>query len=229
MDEKKNVLARLLAVQQDLKAPKGQYNSFGKYKYRSCEDILQAARPLCNANGLILSMRDSIECIGNRYYIKAEVTVTDIDSGETFSTQAMAREEDSKKGMDGAQVTGASSSYARKYALCAMFAIDDTKDADTDEYARQNAQNRPQQAKPQQEYNPPAGVQKGAENGDMRNIVLKRLIDTAKQNGIGNDVMKVLISGKYDKDSTKEMTLDEICDLANNLLKYFKELEASVA
>lgn len=131
------VHAKLIAVQRELKAPKNQYNSFGKYKYRSCEDILQAARPLCNDNGCTLTLRDEVEAVGNRFYIKATAVITDSETGESVTTQAYAREEESKKGMDGAQVTGTSSSYARKYALCALFAIDDTKDADTDEYAKQ--------------------------------------------------------------------------------------------
>lgn len=131
------VMQKLLAVQKDLKAPKNQYNSFGKYKYRSCEDILQAARPLCNDNGCVLTLSDEIVVEGSRFYVKATAAVIDIETDEKFCVSAYAREEESKKGMDGAQVTGTSSSYARKYALCALFAIDDTKDADTDEYAKQ--------------------------------------------------------------------------------------------
>lgn len=124
------VYAKLAAVQAALKAPKGQYNSFGKYKYRSCEDIVESVKPLLKQNGLLLTMTDEIEHIGDRFYVKAIATVIDIEDGSMVSVSASAREEDSKKGMDGSQVTGASSSYARKYALNGMFAIDDTKDSD---------------------------------------------------------------------------------------------------
>lgn len=116
-------------IQLRLKAPKSQYNSFGKYNYRNCEDILEAVKPLLSEHKLFINISDTVECIGNRYYIKATVTLSDGEN--SISSQAYAREEESKKGMDGSQVTGASSSYARKYALNGMFAIDDTKDSDT--------------------------------------------------------------------------------------------------
>ena len=120
---------KMADIQLRLKAPKGQYNSFGKYSYRNCEDILEAVKPLLSEHKLYINISDEVECIGGRFYVKATVTVSD---GETcITSQAYAREEESKKGMDGSQVTGASSSYARKYALNGMFAIDDTKDSDT--------------------------------------------------------------------------------------------------
>lgn len=126
-----NIYEKLLAVQTELKAPKGQYNSFGKYKYRSCEDILEALKPVLAKYKASVYITDSIEFIGDRHYIKATVTFVDAENGQPISTTAYAREEESKKGMDGSQVTGASSSYARKYALNGMFAIDDTKDSDS--------------------------------------------------------------------------------------------------
>lgn len=125
------MLKKLLAVQTALKAPKGQYNSFGKYSYRSCEDILEALKPLLAEQGLVLTISDSLELIGERYYVKATVNLADIESKVSIDSVAYAREEETKKGMDGSQITGAASSYARKYALNGMFCIDDTKDADT--------------------------------------------------------------------------------------------------
>lgn len=119
---------KVVAVQSELKAPKGQYNSFGKYNYRSCEDILEGVKPLLNKYGLYLTINDAVELIGDRYYIKATATLFDGDN--CISTSAYARESLDKKGMDSSQVTGATSSYARKYALNGLFAIDDTKDAD---------------------------------------------------------------------------------------------------
>lgn len=123
----KAIYAALMAVQSELKAPKGQENTFGKYRYRSAEDILEAVKPLLKANGLYLRISDTVELIGDRYYVKATVTVVDIATGDAESATAYAREQTEKKGMDAAQVTGATSSYARKYALNALFGIDDTK------------------------------------------------------------------------------------------------------
>ena len=127
--EKINLTEKLRNIQKELKAPKGQYNSFGKYAYRSCEDIFEAVKPLLDKNGLILRMTDSLEYIGDRYYIKATAILTDGDS--FIENVGYAREEETKKGMDGSQITGASSSYARKYALNGLFLIDDVKDSDS--------------------------------------------------------------------------------------------------
>lgn len=128
---------KLLNIQTELKAPKGQYNSYGGYKYRSCEDILEAVKPLLKANKCVLNISDEIANIGERYYIRAAATITDAEGDESYTNVAYAREEETKKGMDGAQITGTASSYARKYALNGLFLIDDTKDADTDEHAKQ--------------------------------------------------------------------------------------------
>ena len=125
------MLKRLLAVQTALKAPKGQYNSFGKYHYRSCEDILEALKPLLSEHNLVLTISDSLEMIGDRYYVKAVANLSDVESKISVEAVAYAREEETKKGMDGSQITGTASSYARKYALNGLFCIDDTKDADT--------------------------------------------------------------------------------------------------
>lgn len=122
-------IEKIVAIQSELKAPKGQYNSLGKYNYRSCEDILEGVKPLLTKHGLVLTIQDSIDLIGDRFYIKATATIT--DGKERLSTSAYARESLDKKGMDASQVTGATSSYARKYALNGLLAIDDTKDADT--------------------------------------------------------------------------------------------------
>lgn len=129
---------KLIHIQSRLKAPKGNYNSFGKYKYRSCEDILEAVKPLLAEEGLTLTLSDGIEQIGDRYYVRATASLYENDNLIEI-VSAYAREEDAKKGMDASQITGTASSYARKYALNGLFLIDDTKDADTDEYASQTA------------------------------------------------------------------------------------------
>jgi hypothetical protein len=126
-----NIYEKLTEVQNELKAPKSKYNSFGKYNYRSCEDILEAVKPILKAKRLAMTVKDDVFNIGDRFYIMATVTVFDCESEEKVTTTAYAREDADKKGMDGSQITGSSSSYARKYALNGMFAIDDTKDADS--------------------------------------------------------------------------------------------------
>ncbi len=139
--------SKLIKVQATLNAPKGQYNSFGKYAYRSCEDIMGAVKPLLAEHGLVQFVSDEIVLIGDRYYVKAIVTVT--DGKESHTATAFARESLQKKGMDDAQITGATSSYARKYALNGMYNIDDTKDADTNEYRQQATQKANQVVKQQ--------------------------------------------------------------------------------
>ena len=126
-----NIYEKLRIVQTELKAPKGQYNAFGKYAYRSCEDILEALKPSLDKVRLVLTISDELTQLADRIYVKAVATLINIDNpGETLSTTAYAREEQEKKGMDGSQVTGASSSYARKYCLNGLFNIDDNKDSD---------------------------------------------------------------------------------------------------
>ena len=124
----KNLIEKLVLIQSELKAPKGQTNKFGGYKYRSCEDILEALKPHLKEQGLFLSITDELVAQGNRYYIKASAIIT--DGIDRWSVDGWAREEEVKKGMDSSQITGASSSYARKYALNGLFGIDDTKDSD---------------------------------------------------------------------------------------------------
>lgn len=155
-------MIQLSAIQQKLKAPKSNRNDFGKYNYRSCEDILEAVKPLLGECTLVIS--DTIEAIGGRVYVKATATISDL-KGVSVSTTAYAREAEEKKGMDVAQITGAASSYARKYALNGLFAIDDTKDADaTNEHDKQE----------------PKGKQQAPTNP---HVELNRLIDWGVNNG----------------------------------------------
>lgn len=144
--QQSSIFVTLQSIQQSLVAPKGQYNSFGKYSYRSAEDILEALKPILQEHDAVLILQDGIVQIGDRYYVEATATLYAV--GETIGTTAYAREDDSKKGMDGSQVTGSASSYARKYALNGLFMIDDNKDPDTDEYHNQNNQGSSKQQKP---------------------------------------------------------------------------------
>lgn len=155
-------MKRLVAVQAALKAPKGQFNKFGGYKYRSCEDILEAVKPLLLEQGLQLTITDEPVEVGGRIYIKATATVT--DGSETATVSGYAREAETKKGMDESQITGTASSYARKYALNGLFLIDDTKDADaTNDHQKPKAATRPKQAaKPKAAAKPQDGELKAA-------------------------------------------------------------------
>lgn len=146
----------LMAVQSELKAPKGQMNKFGGYKYRSCEDILEAVKPILKAHSLVLRLSDKPVIVDSWHYIEATATVESQD-GATYTVTAYAREPEFKKGMDDSQITGTASSYARKYALNGLFCIDDTKDADTDEYQKQTTSraNKPAQKQTEMETIPP--------------------------------------------------------------------------
>lgn len=139
----KTLVQKVMKIQSTLNAPKNQYNNFGKYAYRNCEDILEALKPLLAEQELILTISDSIEEVSGRFYVKATVKVTDGEN--SLENTAYARESESKKGMDDSQVTGATSSYARKYALNGMFAIDDNKDADSNEQAKEQKGRQNQQ------------------------------------------------------------------------------------
>lgn len=144
--EAKTLQQKLIEIQAELKAPKSQFNKFGGYNYRNCEDILEAVKPLCAKHEIVPLLSDEIVMIGDRFYIKATAKVT--DGKDEIATTAFARESKDKKGMDESQITGSASSYARKYALNGLFCIDDTKDADFMDNSQSNKQ---QQPKPQQQ------------------------------------------------------------------------------
>jgi hypothetical protein len=218
MSEGKAIYAALQAVQMELKAPKSQTNKFGGYKYRSCEDIVEAVKPLLNDNGLILTMSDEIVNVADRVYVEATCRVTDVATGDCIETTAMARESSQKKGMDDSQITGTASSYARKYGLNGLFAIDDTKDADTNEY-HQTSQNRPQatqKAKPTTSTKAPAKAAQNA-NDEVRAKAMQDLTKEMHRIGCTGDETKALAAVHFGKTSTKEMTTNEICQLAINL------------
>lgn len=189
-----SVFEKLLNIQNELKAPKGQYNSFGKYKYRSCEDILEAVKPLCLKNKVTLVLSDKILNIGERYYIEATAKIIDIEDGNCVWNTALARESLEKKGMDDSQITGTASSYARKYALNGLFNIDDTKDADTDEFKIQE---------------------------DNDKLIDKKMVESLnlaiKNNKINDDVVELILS-QYGYSSTSEIKIKDYM----NIVKDFK-------
>lgn len=196
------MIEKLSRIQAELKAPKSQRNNFGNYNYRSCEDILEAVKPLLAREGLVLTITDSIEMVGNRYYVKATATVT--DGEKSISTTAYAREADGRKGMDESQVTGSSSSYSRKYALNGLFCIDDTKDADTMDNTEK----------------PKAAPKKKPDKAAL----LKQIAEGAKKHSISADDMKIIMKRQYGKEASKDLTDAETADLAANFERYAIEM-----
>lgn len=205
-----NIYEKLSNIQNELKAPKGQFNKFGGYKYRSCEDILEAVKPICKKYGAVLVLSDTLENIGDRYYIKATAilfdtkerfmaqeegkTIVKIDTDSVIKNTAYAREEESKKGMDGSQITGTASSYARKYALNGLFNIDDTKDADTDEFTKQ------------QQIDDDKVIDK------TKVQALNKSIENA---GIKDEVVEIILSG-YGYTSTSEIKVKDYNSIVND-------------
>jgi len=189
-----NIYEKLSNIQNELKAPKGQTNKFGGYKYRSCEDILEAVKPLLKANKCILILSDEIKEVGyeeqSRFYVEATASLIDCESENNIAIRntAYARESKEKKGMDDSQITGTASSYARKYALNGLFCIDDTKDADTDEFTKQ------QQSIDEEKVIDKTKVQ-----------ALNKSIENA---GITDEVIELILSG-YGYTSTSEIKVKD--------------------
>lgn len=218
MAEGKPIFAALMAVQAELKAPKGQHNSFGKYDYRSAEDIIEAVKPLLKENGLFLNMSDDIVLIGDRYYVKATVKVVDVVTGESVQTSALAREAAQKKGMDESQVTGTASSYARKYALNGLFAIDDNRDADTNEYARQTSQSAAGARSQRNAY-----PSKGSANDDLRSKAMHALSKEMQRVGASGEEVSALCGVKFGKTNSRDLSTGELSKLAANLEAWIAE------
>ena len=218
MAEGKPIFAALMAVQAELKAPKGQHNSFGKYDYRSAEDIIEAVKPLLKENGLFLNMSDEVVLVGDRYYIKATVKVVDVVTGESVQTSALAREASQKKGMDESQVTGTASSYARKYALNGLFAIDDNRDADTDEYAAQTRQNAAGARSTRNAY-----TYKGSANDELRSKAMHSLTKEMQRVGASGEEVSALCGVKFGKTNSRDLSTGELSKLAANLEAWIAE------
>lgn len=192
---------KLHDVQQRLKAPKGQYNSFAKFNYRSCEDILEAVKPLLSETNLVLTIQDEVVNLGDRYYIKATTTIYDADNN-SVSTSALAREPEIKTGMDLPQITGTASSYARKYALNGLFAIDDQKDADSNEYKKQTTSKKPSL--------PPTVKTSGSKITTPQIGLIRKLASDA---GIDMGELKK----KYEVESTKDLSMTQASEIINKL------------
>lgn len=225
MAEGKPIFAALMAVQAELKAPKNQHNSFGKYDYRSAEDIIEAVKPLLKDNGLFLNMSDEIVLIGDRYYVKATVKVVDVVTGESVQTSALAREAAQKKGMDESQVTGTASSYARKYALNGLFAIDDNRDADTDEYARQTSQNAAG-ARPRGNAGNYKGTPQSGGSDEIRRKALHGLSEAMKRAGLSKEEVSAICGVHFKKTSSADLSTGQLSILAAHLEEWAAEAMA---
>ena len=189
-DKERTFLERVSLLITELKAPKSQRNNFGKYNYRSAEDILEAVKPLANNYGLVPKLSDEPVMIGDWHYIKATASIKDVKTGEEEIATAYAREPLAKKGMDESQITGTASSYARKYAMNGLYQIDDTKDADSDEYTEQVKQATPKPiTKSQQE----ALQKRSDEIAKMAKLESKNFFDQITEKKIGYlvDISKV--------------------------------------
>ena len=197
---------KLMRIQTELKAPKNLYNSFGKYKYRNAEGIQEALKPLLKAYGVSVTISDEVIGIGDRVYVKAIATITDCSTKESVSAVAYAREAETKKGMDDAQVTGATSSYARKYALNGLFLLDDTKDVDSEEY----------QAQSKQEANKATSKKAEPKKAEPKALSDKEMT-FLKQRYTGDNLAKLLDFYKIER-------LDDIDpEVARNLIKQIVE------
>lgn len=209
-----------MKIQAELTVPKNQYNSFGNYNYRSQEDILEALKPLLEKYNAAITISDEIVLIGDRYYVKATATLIDIEKGDKVEVSAYAREDETKKGMDLSQITGSTSSYARKYALNGLFAIDDTKDSD---YT--NKHNTKVEDKPSNRYSDNKKTNTRAIGKDKQAIVdnslasnkqLNYLYALTKEKGF-EDMMAGYIKKTYNKDSSKALTKAEASEIIQML------------
>lgn len=213
----KELINKLNQIQANLRAPKGQFNKFGNYKYRSCEDILEAVKPLLKESGLILLIKDEIINLGDRYYVKATCTLYD-EEGHSLSTEALAREAQTKKGMDESQITGAASSYARKYALNGLFAIDDNKDAD----AQDNRSTSQARAYNSAYQNQGQGQKPQANNNLITPAQLNRLFALAK----GQTAMAKAVIDSFGYKSSKEIQKKDYEAICEQIQANMKLVEA---
>ena len=186
-----SIYTKLMNVQNELKVPKNNTNTFGNYKFRNAEDILEALKPLLKKYNATVIITDDVVTTGDRYYIKATVKFIDTETGETIETSALAREDETKKGFDSSQITGSTSSYARKYALNGLFAIDDTKDSDT---TNKHLKDEP----------------------TLSDAQIKRLYTISNKAGYSADKVKNMVKQKYNKE-IKQMNRSEYDNVTEGL------------
>ena len=201
-----SIYKKLLDIQTELKAPKSQFNKFGGYSYRSCEDILESLKPLLKQVKATVTLTDEIKLVGDRYYIEATCKFIDIETGDVLENKSLAREDENKKGMDLAQVTGSCSSYARKYALNGMFCIDDVKDADATNNGKED--------------NNKSHSQVDASARKLSDKQLARLFALGYKAGFNNDKVKEQIFKKFNVEpkNLNKQQYDTVCLGYENLI-----------
>ncbi len=208
-----SIYRKLKEIQGAVKAPKSQYNSFGKYSYRSAEDILEALKPLLQEKECVLMLNDEIIEMGNRFYVQATAILFDVEEGKSIFTRALAREEEVKKGMDGSQVTGAASSYARKYALNGLFCLDDQKDSDTTNQGKPNDS----KGKPDEKNNG---------NGKTgKRKAQEALFATIRDAKFSEQSVKAWMESEYGVTSTNDMDVGQLKKFRSFILEKRKEVE----
>ena len=197
-----NIYQKLLAIQSELKAPKSQFNKFGGYSYRSCEDILEAVKSLLVKNNATIILQDKVELIGDRYYVKVVAKFIDVETGESIETEALARESDQIKGMQASQITGATSSYARKYALGSLLLLDDCKDADATNNGKEDNN---------KSYSQDNATNTARKLSDKQ---LARLYAIANKAGADKDLVKQQVMKKFNKEvkDLSKQEYDVVCN-----------------
>ena len=214
---------KLLKIQSSISVPKNQYNKFGNYDYRSCEDILSALKPILQTHKCTVTVNDDLIFIGNRYYIKATATLVDCESGESVSNQSFAREEDSKKGMDSSQITGTASSYARKYALNGLLLLDDVKDTDTNEN-QQQSQNAKADKNQQQSQNA-AGSNRDPKGGTQKKLIDKKVLDALRKRFKDNGVDETKVCSAYKVSDLSQLSVSQ----HENITQHFEQVKEKCA
>lgn len=196
-----NIYQKLLAIQSELKAPKSQFNKFGGYSYRSCEDILEAVKSLLVKNNATIILQDKVELIGDRYYVKVVAKFIDVETGESIETEALARESDQIKGMQASQITGATSSYARKYALGSLLLLDDCKDADATNNGKEDSNKSHSQIDT-------------TSTRKLSDKQLARLYAIANKAGADKDLVKQQVMKKFNKEvkDLSKQEYDVVCN-----------------
>lgn len=213
---------KLLKIQSSISVPKSQYNKFGNYDYRSCEDILSALKPLLAQEKCTLTVNDELLMVGDRYYIKATARLIDCESGESVYNDSYAREEETKKGMDSSQITGTASSYARKYALNGLLLLDDVKDVDTNENQQQS---RSAKSDKNQQQSQSAKPDKGSKGGTQKKLIDKKTVEALKKQFKDNGIDEAKVCSTYKVSDLSQLSVTQHA----NITQHFEQIKEKCA
>ncbi len=220
-----SIQEKLLKIQSSISVPKNQYNKFGNYDYRSCEDILSALKPILAEQKCTMTVKDDLVMVGERYYIKSTATLIDCESAENISNESYAREEDSKKGMDSSQITGTASSYARKYALNGLLLLDDIKDADANENQEKSQSEKPNKS---QQRNQNVGSNKSQQqnqNGRQKKLIDKKTLEALRKRFKDNRVDEAKVCSVYKVPDLSQLSASQF----ENITKHFEQVKETCA